>query len=169
MLPSRWIRYCHEQGCPPTVAAMARDLTRPNDSVATHLACVWIASKFEEVEPFTQAMLREEAGLPRYLDLRQQEAAVLARVDWCLPFRTAARAILHLLAERHAFYDEAVHALLVAGVDGALSPEAWAHVLRHARTKVRVHPLLQLVAMLTGFRRVKRKALRPRLSWCKRR
>lgn len=164
MLPKMWLHYCHAQGCPPTVAAMARDLARPGDGMGAHMACVWIASKFEEVYPMTQDMLRDAAGLPAYLDLRQEEAAVLARTDWRLPIHTAARAILHLLAERHAFYDDTVHALLVAGVDTVLRPETWARVLREARHKTRVHPLLQVVAMITRFQRVKRKALLPRLS-----
>lgn len=166
MLPERWLLYCHAQECPPTVAAMARDMTWAGDNEATHMACVWIASKFEEVEPLTQRMLRN--AVPHCVDLRQREAVVLARTDWHLPIHTAARQILHLLAERDAFYDDAVYALLVAGVDGALPAETWASVLRSARRRMRVHPLLQIVAMLTGFRRVRRKALRPRLSFLSR-
>ena len=153
-LPSRWLTYCYVQGCPPTVPAMARDLARPTDDLATQAACVLIASKFEEVEALTQQMLRTEAGL--CLDVK--EAAVLARTNWRLPIHTAARTILHLLADRDAFYDDAVYALLDAGVDRALPPAV-------GRPAPRAHraPRCPSRAMVTGFRRVRRKALRPRL------
>ena len=160
-LPTMWLHYCHEQGCPPTVAAMARDMARPGDGVGAAMTCVWIASKFEEVYPVTQDMLCAHAGVARY-DLRQQELVVLERTDWRLPIQTRVRRILHHLQVRDAFYDEAMYALLVAGMDGALPPRAWARVLRQVHT--RVHPLLQLVATLTRFPRVRARVLRPRLS-----
>tara|TARA_B110000046_G_scaffold7915_1_gene8151 strand:+ start:571 stop:1074 length:504 start_codon:yes stop_codon:yes gene_type:complete len=145
------------EGRTPLTMALARALARPHDSTLTHVACAWIAAKFEEVYPSEPWELLHMAN-HRHVSTRRLagvEAAVLERCDWVIPYRTPVRRILHLLND--AAYCDALHALLWADMDALYPPDVWAYLMRdHPR-----HPAVQLVAarlrgriacILHGFR-----------------
>lgn len=133
----------------PLTASLAHALLRPEDSVQTHVACWWIASKFEEVyADDCIAIVRKFPFVYNPVTLIALEREVLRRQDFVIPFRTRVRAVCDALPEDvdMEVVDVWLHVLLDTNMIEVLAPEDWVRILAQIARGTHVAPILQAVA-----------------------
>lgn len=153
-------------GVHPLTFATAREMHRKGDTPLIIVACWWMAFKFEETNTtltvdevyhmFPTIVDPEEHGL----QLRNAEKMVLARQNFCMPYKTHMREIYDLLPTDSAYvYHGWLTALQDYRVIHMLSASHWVSILTPALQRTHVSPTLQLLALT--FRRRHRQRLCP--------
>lgn len=150
----------------PLTFAMAREMHRTGDTPLTVVACWWMAFKFEETNS-TLTVDEMHHMFPTIvhsdqhaLRLREAEKMVMARQNFCMPYRTRMREIYDLLPMDTAHeYHGWLTTLQDYRVIHMFPAPHWVQILTPALQRTSVSPTLQLLALT--FRRRHRQRLCP--------
>jgi hypothetical protein len=78
-------------------ASIACELVHRTDSLTHVLACWWIASKFEDVNPMNPLDVAQDFGI--YVTLKEMllsESDILHRINFCVPYKTLIRELVEM-------------------------------------------------------------------------
>ena len=117
----------------PLTTSLARELSVQGDDEEHHLACWWIALKFEEVQSECILSIARHVGVrTTYDNMLGAEADVLHRVRFAIPYRTSCRRLYERMYAVDDFVEAWMYALLYYNLIDLLSTQRWEEIIRRS-------------------------------------